>query len=96
MKLLSCFIENCIVQRMFCLPVLVSNILSLCHFCKLKHIIIGEHWNNNCGIGYPEGSKQFYFLIILKNFQNRQLKLNNSIGPPESYREQVLNLCFEI
>lgn len=79
---------------MFCVPVLVGNILSLCHFCKLKYIIICEHWNNNCGIGYSEDSNQFYFLLILKNLQDRQWKLNNSIGPPESYREQII--CFEI
>lgn len=92
MKLLSCLIENCIVQRMFCLSLRVSNFLSLCPFSKLKYIIIGEHWS--CCAGYPEGSNWFCFLLILKNLQDRQRNLKDSIGPLESFRKQII--CFEI
>lgn len=92
MKLLSCLIENCIVQRMFCLSLQVSNFLSLCPFSELKYIIIGEH--GSCCAGYPEGSNWFCFLLILKNLQDRQRNLKDSIGPLESFRKQII--CFEI
>lgn len=92
MKLFSCLIENCIVQRMFCLSLQVSNFLSLCPFSELKYIIIGEH--GSCCAGYPEGSNWFCFLLILKNLQDRQRNLKDSIGPLESFRKQII--CFEI